>query len=311
MLDAGVPVGRQRSAGTPVALLRTSCQPSSSRRDLVTVSTPGDQPSPAELAALVGGTDGRGEGRAGGRRRRLVHHRDPADRAAGDGDVRRPRRGARHRRDPRRHRGLVPRAERACRDLGPGSAGPGGDPVRRRGPPPRRRRGAGPAGEPAAHPGRRPPFRVLLGGSAAHRRTRLCVGDPRPSAAESGCAPSTSPRTTQRPIAPATWPGSTSGRLREVYLAPFERLVADGAWTVMAAYSGLDDGTRRGPGHRTWPAAARNPQGGVGFRRRGGQRLARHQVGRARRACRPGSADARAGRPVGRRTCRLPSPPAR
>ena len=26
--------------------------------------------------------------------------------------------------------------------------------------------------------------------------------------------------------------------LREVYLAPFERLVADGAWTVMAAYSG-------------------------------------------------------------------------
>ena len=30
--------------------------------------------------------------------------------------------------------------------------------------------------------------------------------------------------------------------LREVYLAPFERLVADGAWTIMAAYSGTDDG---------------------------------------------------------------------
>jgi beta-glucosidase len=35
--------------------------------------------------------------------------------------------------------------------------------------------------------------------------------------------------------------------LREVYLAPFERLVADGAWTVMAAYSGLDDGHTAAP----------------------------------------------------------------
>lgn len=35
--------------------------------------------------------------------------------------------------------------------------------------------------------------------------------------------------------------------LREVYLAPFERLVADGAWTVMAAYSGLDDGDVAAP----------------------------------------------------------------
>ncbi|MDO8147222.1 glycoside hydrolase family 3 C-terminal domain-containing protein [Isoptericola sp. b515] len=31
--------------------------------------------------------------------------------------------------------------------------------------------------------------------------------------------------------------------LREVYLAPFERLVVAGAWSVMGAYSGVDDGT--------------------------------------------------------------------
>src|SRR5262249_16375462 len=35
--------------------------------------------------------------------------------------------------------------------------------------------------------------------------------------------------------------------LHEVYLAPFERLVDDGAWTVMAAYSGLDDGHDAAP----------------------------------------------------------------
>lgn len=36
--------------------------------------------------------------------------------------------------------------------------------------------------------------------------------------------------------------------LREVYLAPFERLVADaGAWSVMGAYSGVDDGERAAP----------------------------------------------------------------
>ena len=35
--------------------------------------------------------------------------------------------------------------------------------------------------------------------------------------------------------------------LHEVYLAPFERLVADGAWLMMAAYSGLDDGMVAAP----------------------------------------------------------------
>lgn len=35
--------------------------------------------------------------------------------------------------------------------------------------------------------------------------------------------------------------------LREVYLAPFEALVQGGAWSVMAAYSGVDDGTERAP----------------------------------------------------------------
>ena len=36
--------------------------------------------------------------------------------------------------------------------------------------------------------------------------------------------------------------------LREVYLAPFERVVKDaGVWMVMAAYNGLDDGTEKAP----------------------------------------------------------------
>ncbi|MFE5341196.1 beta-glucosidase [Isoptericola sp. NPDC056578] len=35
--------------------------------------------------------------------------------------------------------------------------------------------------------------------------------------------------------------------LREVYLAPFDRLVAAGAWSVMGAYSGVDDGTVAAP----------------------------------------------------------------
>ncbi|MFD6177802.1 MULTISPECIES: beta-d-glucosidase [unclassified Isoptericola] len=35
--------------------------------------------------------------------------------------------------------------------------------------------------------------------------------------------------------------------LREVYLAPFERLVAAGAWSVMGAYSGVDDGRVAAP----------------------------------------------------------------
>ncbi|MFE5338293.1 beta-glucosidase [Isoptericola sp. NPDC056573] len=35
--------------------------------------------------------------------------------------------------------------------------------------------------------------------------------------------------------------------LREVYLAPFERLVTAGAWSVMGAYSGVDDGTVAAP----------------------------------------------------------------
>ena len=35
--------------------------------------------------------------------------------------------------------------------------------------------------------------------------------------------------------------------LHEVYLAPFERLVADGAWLMMAAYSGVDDGIVAAP----------------------------------------------------------------
>ena len=35
--------------------------------------------------------------------------------------------------------------------------------------------------------------------------------------------------------------------LREVYLAPFEALVAAGAWSVMGAYNGVDDGVERAP----------------------------------------------------------------
>ena len=35
--------------------------------------------------------------------------------------------------------------------------------------------------------------------------------------------------------------------LREVYLAPFERAVAAGAWCVMSAYSGVDDGVESAP----------------------------------------------------------------
>lgn len=35
--------------------------------------------------------------------------------------------------------------------------------------------------------------------------------------------------------------------LREVYLAPFEALVAAGAWSVMGAYSGVDDGVEAAP----------------------------------------------------------------
>jgi beta-glucosidase len=35
--------------------------------------------------------------------------------------------------------------------------------------------------------------------------------------------------------------------LREVYLAPFEAAVAAGAWMVMAAYNGVDDGVERAP----------------------------------------------------------------
>lgn len=35
--------------------------------------------------------------------------------------------------------------------------------------------------------------------------------------------------------------------LRELYLAPFERLVEAGAWSVMGAYSGVDDGTTAAP----------------------------------------------------------------
>ncbi|PRZ09502.1 beta-glucosidase [Isoptericola sp. CG 20/1183] len=35
--------------------------------------------------------------------------------------------------------------------------------------------------------------------------------------------------------------------LREVYLAPFERLVGAGAWSVMGAYSGIDDGATAAP----------------------------------------------------------------
>ena len=35
--------------------------------------------------------------------------------------------------------------------------------------------------------------------------------------------------------------------LHEVYLAPFERLASDGAWLMMAAYSGLDDGAVAAP----------------------------------------------------------------
>lgn len=35
--------------------------------------------------------------------------------------------------------------------------------------------------------------------------------------------------------------------LRETYLLPFEQAVRAGAWTVMAAYNGVDDGTQRAP----------------------------------------------------------------
>ena len=35
--------------------------------------------------------------------------------------------------------------------------------------------------------------------------------------------------------------------LREVYLAPFEALVAAGAWSVMGAYNGVDDGVESAP----------------------------------------------------------------
>ena len=42
--------------------------------------------------------------------------------------------------------------------------------------------------------------------------------------------------------------GVSEQALREVYMAPFEHIVRDvGAWSVMAAYNGVDDGTQSAP----------------------------------------------------------------
>ena len=53
--------------------------------------------------------------------------------------------------------------------------------------------------------------------------------------------------------------------LRELYLAPFERIVAAGGWGVMAAYNGVNGAAD----DRERAAADRRAQGRVGLRRRG------------------------------------------
>ncbi len=83
--------------------------------------------------------------------------------------------------------------------------------------------------------------------------------------------------------------------LRELYMAPFERTVREaGAWTVMAAYSGV----RRVPDDRE-PAARGSSRGPLGLRRRGHERLVRDALHRGIGASGHGPGHARARRAVG------------
>ena len=165
------------------------------------------------LDALLARLSARGEGPPRRRCRPVVHHaRSRTSACARCTSPTAPPACAASRTSADETSALVPRTQRARRDLGRRPRRRGRRAVRRRGPPARRRRRARPAGQPAAHPRRRPPLRVLLRGPAAHRRDRRARG-PRPRrTAASACASSTSSPTTPRPSAPATWPASTSAR---------------------------------------------------------------------------------------------------
>ena len=62
--------------------------------------------------------------------------------------------------------------------------------------------------------------------------------------------------------------------LRELYLAPFERIVAAGAWAIDG---GLQQSERHDDDRE--PVAARRAEAGMGFRRRDHVRLVRHALG--------------------------------
>ena len=206
-------------------------------------------------------------------------HAEPADRPAPDRDVRRPRRRARRAVGRARPVGQRPLADRAGRHLG---------------------RGAGRAARPAAGVrGRRKGVDVLLAPTVNLHRTPLggrhfeCFSeDPLPDRARSapptcaGCRPRASPRrsstsspTTPRPSASRSTRVVDERALRELYLLPFELILAAQPWAVMAAYNAR----QRADDDRV-AAAARRLEGRVGLGRARDVRLGRRPLDRGRAA---------------------------